>query len=357
MEYPNQVIATAAGRGLWRRAYPWLRPLAQLALAAGLLAGLLWRVDAGAVRDDLRGATLWWLPLAFAANLLSDWFRAIRWQQFFLPMKRLGIPFLFATAVLGVASNLVLPFRGGEVVRVQVLRRRTGLGASSIVATLLSEKLMDIVAFSSFIVLGLLLFDEARFMWPLAVAYAVVLLAGVLGARWLAARSQQEPSPAGQPEGRLRARFAVELRAFGQGLQAFRRPRAMLRVLWSSHAAWLCEATMYYACGRALGLDISPAVYLLVVVTATIAVSVPVTLAGLGVFELAIAGLLVAFGVSESEAAAYAIFSHVMLALPYMASGPLTAIALKVSLSDVLFLRIAPETSTGQSGATETSAR
>jgi uncharacterized membrane protein YbhN (UPF0104 family) len=84
---------------------------------------------------------------------------------------------------------------------------------------------------------------------------------------------------------------------------------------------------------------LSPAVYLLVVVAATIAVSVPVTQAGLGVFELAIAGLLVAFGVNESQAAAFAIFSHVMLALPYFATGPLAAVALRLNVGDVLFLR------------------
>jgi uncharacterized protein (TIRG00374 family) len=109
--------------------------------------------------------------------------------------------------------------------------------------------------------------------------------------------------------------------------------------VWASHAAWLCEATMYYACGQALGFDLSPVVYLLVVVAATIAVSVPVTQAGLGVFEIAIAGLLVAFGVDEAQAAAFAIFSHVMLALPYFATGPLAAVALRLSLADILFLR------------------
>jgi uncharacterized membrane protein YbhN (UPF0104 family) len=96
---------------------------------------------------------------------------------------------------------------------------------------------------------------------------------------------------------------------------------------------------MYYACGRALGIDLSPAVYLLVVVAATVAVSVPLTQAGIGIFEVALTGLLVAFGVSESEAAAFAIFSHVMLALPYFATGPLTAFGLGVSPKDVLFLR------------------
>jgi uncharacterized protein (TIRG00374 family) len=313
-------------------------------LAGALLAGLLWRVDLAAVSDELQSATLWWLPLAFAANLASDWFRAIRWQQFFAPMKRVGVPFLFAVALLGVATNLALPLRAGEFLRVQVLRRRTGLGASSIVATLLSEKLADIVAFSSFIVVGLVLYDEAHFLWPLAVAYGAVLAAGLVGARWLARRAEEAGDPTEEEaerevNGGWRTKLQQQALALGSGFRALRSRRALFHVVWASHAAWLCEAVMYYACGRALGFDLSPAVYLLVVVAATIAVSVPVTQAGLGVFELAIAGLLVAFGVSASEAAAFAIFSHVMLALPYFATGPLAAVALRISLADIVFLR------------------
>jgi uncharacterized protein (TIRG00374 family) len=348
-------IAVAVRPGLVRRAFPYLRSVAQLGLAGALLAGLLWRVDLTAVRDELKGATLWWLPLAFAANLASDWFRAIRWQQFFSPMRRLGVPFLFTVAVLGVATNLALPMRAGEFIRVQVLRRRTGLKVSSIVATLLSEKLMDMVAFSSFIMLGILLYEDAHFMWPLAVAYGCLLTAGIVGARWLAARSRREPARrvAHLPRvvGRAEQWFRHETHSLGVGLEAFQRPRAMFHVVWASHAAWLCEAVMYYACGRALGIDLSPAVYLLVVVAATIAVSVPVTQAGLGVFELAVAGLLVAFGVDEAQAAAFAIFSHVMLALPYFATGPLAAVALRLNIADILFMRLGKHESVEAAGA------
>jgi uncharacterized protein (TIRG00374 family) len=147
----------------------------------------------------------------------------------------------------------------------------------------------------------------------------------------------------GQPEGRWRAWIAAQLEGLGHGLQSFRSGRTLAFVSAASVLAWLCEATMYYACGRALGVDLSPVVYLLVVVSATIAVSVPITQAGLGVFELAITGLLVVFGLGETEAAAYSIFAHVMLALPYICSGPVAAIALRLRISDVLFLRIAPE--------------
>ncbi|MEK7862275.1 MAG: hypothetical protein AAB295_03320, partial [Chloroflexota bacterium] len=42
------------------------------------------------------------------------------------------------------------------------------------------------------------------------------------------------------------------------GLQAFRRPAAMFKVVWPSHVAWLIEAVVYYTCGQALGLDLYP---------------------------------------------------------------------------------------------------
>jgi len=211
------------------------------------------------------------------------------------------------------------------------------------VATLLSEKLLDIVAFSTFILLGIVLYDEARFMWPLAVVYGGVLVFGLYGARWLGGRVQSGRPLFGQPEGRWRAWIAAELRIFGQGLQAFRSLKALVIVVAASIAAWCFEAAMYLACGQALGIEVPPFVYLLVVVTATIVVSIPITPAGLGVFELAITGLLVAFGVGETEAAAFAIFSHVMLALPYICVGPIAALALRLNPSDIFFLRIAPE--------------
>ena len=343
MEYHKEIVS-AITPGPWRRVYPFLRPLLQLGLATALLAGLLWRVDVASVRDELENATLWWLPLAFAAVLVSHWFRALRWQVFFRPMQPVSVPFLFGTAVLGVACNLTLPLRAGEVVRVQVLRRRTGLSVSSILATVVAEKLMDVVAFCSFIIVGAVLYEEARFLWPLAVLYGALLAGGVFAARWLALRSgQPRPRLISQPAGRVRAWLATELDAFGAGLQAFRRPAAVFKIVWTSHVAWLIEAVVYYSCGQALGLDLSPAVYLLVVVAASLAVSVPLTQAGLGVFELALTGLVVAFGIGESQAAAFAIFSHVVLALPYLVAGPLAAIAMRLSFSDILFLRVAAD--------------
>jgi len=333
-------MAAAASPGLLKRAYPFLRPLFQLALAGGLLAALLLRVDRAAVREQIGEADLIWLPLALAATIASQWFRAIRWRHLLLPLRRMSVRFLFASNLIGVVGNIALPLRAGEILRIQVVRGRSRLSVSSIVATVLSEKLVDVVVFSVFIVGGLLLFEEARFLWPLGVAYGVVVSVGVSGALYLARRVERQGEQAGSPAGgRLRAWLARELHHFARGFQSFRRPGALFHITWSACAAWLCEALMYYAFGRALGLDLSPGVYLLLVVTATIAVSVPITQAGFGVFELAIAGLLIAFGVNEAKAAAFAIFAHALPALTYIVSGPMAAFALRLSLPDILFLR------------------
>jgi uncharacterized protein (TIRG00374 family) len=333
----DREIAAEARAGTLARSLLYAPLLFQTTFAAALLGLLLWRVDINQVRGDLAGASLWWLPLAFTANLCSDYFRAVRWQVFFRPLRQVSVWFLWAVAVLGVACNLALPLRAGEVVRAQLLRKRTGLSLPQVIATILSEKLMDTVAFSVFLVVGLLLFEDARFLWPLAVLYIVVLIAGLFAARWLA-RSHEWAGDA-QPDGRLRGWLFSNLRSAGSGLQAFRSRRALAVVAGASLAAWLTEAVLYYACGRALGLDLNPAVYLLVVVAATVAVSLPFTQAGLGVFEVAITGLLVAFGVDKSQAAAFAIVAHVMQALPYFMTGPLTAVWLRVSPGDIFFTR------------------
>lgn len=139
MELDGEIVARASPGWLGRSA-PYLQLVLQIAFAAALLALLLWRVDVGQVREDLKGAEFWWLPLAFSANLFSDYFRAIRWREFFRPLKKVSVWFLWAVAILGVACNLALPLRAGEFVRIQLLRKRTGLELPQVIATILDRK-------------------------------------------------------------------------------------------------------------------------------------------------------------------------------------------------------------------------
>ena len=326
-------------RDLPKLAYRVARPVLPFALAGGLLAGLVLTVDAGAIKDELTGINLAWLPLILAASGASDWFRGVRWQHLLSPLQRPGVLLLFAASQVGSTVNLLVPLRAGEAVRVQIVSQRSGVSASSLVATLFGEVVSDLATFSTFIIVGLLLLKEAQFLWPLAALFGLLMFGGLLAGFYLARGTDRRPEPPPvSAEGRLRSRFKHELYNFARGLQSFREPGVIFHVAWSALAIWLTEVVMFYACGEALGLDISAGAYLLMVVAVNVAGALPLTQAGLGVFEVTLTGLMVALGVDEAQAAAYAIFVHILLTVPHIVTGPIAALALRVSFADMLFL-------------------
>ncbi len=321
------------------RAYRLIRAVLPFALAVALLAGLVARVDARATWDELSGARPEWIPVVLVANYGSDWFRAVRWRHLLSPVGQAGTFLLFAASQVGSAVNLVVPLRPGEAVRIRVVSRRSGIEPASIVATLFGEVLSDIVTFSSYVVVGLLLLREARFLWPAAVVLGALLVAGAGGAFWLSGRYANRPDSAELGRPGLRARIERELYHFASGLASVRDPGVSLNVLWSAQATWLAEAVAFYACGRALDLNLSLGGYLLLVVVANVAGSLPLTQAGIGVFEVTLTGLMVALGVGKAQAAAYAIFVHVLLTVPHVVAGPVAAVALRMRPSDVFLGR------------------
>jgi len=249
-------------------------------------------------------------------------------------MKRPSLVLLFTAAQLGSAVNLLVPIRAGEAVRVRIISQRSGIRASSLVGTIFGEIMSDLAAFSAYIILGLLLLKEARFLWPLAVACAVLVVAGGAGAYYLSGRVERWPEPDATG---ARAWFSRELYNFANGLQSFRDPGAILQVNLAAQGIWLFEVLAFYSCGRALGLDLSLGAYLLLLVVANVAGSVPVTQAGFGTFEVTLTGVIVALGPSQAQAAAYAIFTHVLLTLPHVITGPIAAAILRISPHSIIF--------------------
>lgn len=133
----------------------WIARVGGLALAAGLLWLALRGVDAGALGDALSRADLRWvLPIVVVA-LLSHLVRAWRWRLLLVALPetqdRPGqpatarVPSLweaFAAIMMGYAVNYALP-RVGEVVRTATVSRRTGLDLSTVLGTVVLDRVLD----------------------------------------------------------------------------------------------------------------------------------------------------------------------------------------------------------------------
>lgn len=108
-----------------------------------------------AIWNSFREANYWWVALAMGCCLLSHLVRALRWRLLFKP---LGLsPTLnhtFGSVVIAYMGNLAFP-RAGEVMRCATLRTSEGIAIEKSLGTVVTERIIDLIAFAIIVLVGL----------------------------------------------------------------------------------------------------------------------------------------------------------------------------------------------------------
>ena len=143
-----------------------IRTVVVIGLAVGLLALFLRNADLGRVWASVTAARADFLLLALVVDV-----RHVRHSRRALAVParaawdRRGSASVFRTTVIGFAASAVLPARAGEVIRPYLLARREGLSATAAFATIIVERILDLVAVLLLMAAFLIWFDpgiEAR---------------------------------------------------------------------------------------------------------------------------------------------------------------------------------------------------
>src|SRR5437870_3140265 len=128
-----------------------VRTMLIVALAVALLALFLHNVDVRRVAGEIVHAKPEWLLLSFISVIVNLAIRALRWQYLLEPLGTTSFGSAFRATAVGFAASTVLPARAGEVIRPYFLARREHMSATGAFATIILERLLDVVT-----VLGLL---------------------------------------------------------------------------------------------------------------------------------------------------------------------------------------------------------
>lgn len=284
--------------------------LAGLAGVVALAAYALARVDLRAVGASLAAADPGLLACAAAANLASLATHAARWRAVVLVPGGGRVRYRDASAaiVAGFAAGLVLPGRGGDLLRSHVLAKRAGVSTAAVVAAAALDYIVGIVSFV--LALGAVGAASPLPGWGLRALVACAALAGaMLAAAWLLRPRRDAPEPAG---------LVARLRA---GLAALHDGRALAASVAWGLAGWLAEGAIAFATLAALGLPATPALAALVVLAASAAAAVGVSPGNAGTFELATAVVLAGAGVPSGQAVAFALLFHAVHVVPVAALG------------------------------------
>ena len=101
-----------------------------------LLMHLLWKGHYG-----------WVLPILVLMNL-SFFMRALFWRTTLSVTKRVSPAHLYGSILVGYMANNILPFRGGEMVRLMYTRKLEKISSAVLFSTIFLERFFDVVLLS-----------------------------------------------------------------------------------------------------------------------------------------------------------------------------------------------------------------
>lgn len=121
--------------------------IAAVLLAMVVLLALFFRnSDPGEVMRLIASIDPVWITIAFAVNLLALFARSERWRTLLQPASPPAYYPTFLSVTVGYMSSSLLPVRAGDVIRAALMKRQTGARFSSSIATVLTERVLDLIA-------------------------------------------------------------------------------------------------------------------------------------------------------------------------------------------------------------------
>jgi uncharacterized protein (TIRG00374 family) len=310
-----------------------IRGILGIAISVAAAYVLLRSVDVGAAVDVLRQANLAIVAVMAVCVVFDVASRAARWRSLLLPIARVRYLRVLGYTFVGYLANNVLPARLGELVRSHALGEGEGLSRTTVLGTVVVERIVDTV-----IVVGLAALAVLTLGVGGVISTAVVLGAGFVGVLvvilGLSVVSHRLP-------GAERASAIVErvprlldlARRLRDGLSVVSRPRTVVAAVGFSILAWTFSILTFILGGRALGIEITPMQGALMSSGVALATIVPSGPGYLGTFELTAVGIASQFGIDRDSAFAMALLVHAMILLVTSVGGAISALRLGVGLS------------------------
>lgn len=298
-------------------------PVIGVIVSAFFVALIVRDIDWGTLGSSFRHARV--APLLAAASGFAAAYVlvALRWKAL-LANDRLRFLPLFEILTIGLVCNVVLPARGGDMVRVVVLSQRERVRKSIGLATILLEKLFDVAALVALLIPALLWVDLPR--WVLAsLSLAVVGVFVGFTLCLLLARSARDmgtlPLVRLLPGG-LRARINSVIATVRDGLRLLFSRRRLGAVCLLSLLIWVVNSLAAYLVIAGLQIGgVTPLATFVVIAIMNLGLVIPSSPGYVGTYEFLGIAALALFAVAREPALEFALVLHALTLLVVLGFG------------------------------------
>lgn len=278
----------------------------QLLVSGAVLALLLWQIDLSQTIDILKESRWGYVLASLAIFLATTWLMAWRWWML-LRARGLHEPYgwLVRMYFVSYAASQVLPTAvGGDAVRIiEHARRRPDVRATAAGAVVM-ERIVGSAGTLVLVAVALALaagrYEGVRGLVILEVVLvaAMIVLGLLLFSKQLGRHLEERLFPLGR-----RLKVEGPLQSLYRAMHEYRSaPRALLAVLAVTLVAQFARVVAIWLCGEAVGVDVSPYVYIILGPLLFFVQMIPFTLNGIGVREAFFVGFLGRFDVPQEVA-------------------------------------------------------
>ena len=286
-----------------------------LAIGLGISALTLW-LALRHVRFSLlfhalwKGHYGWLLPIVLLMNVMFLG-RAFFWKATLSVTKKVGIGHLYSSIVVGYMANNLLPFRGGEMVRLLYTHRLERISTAVLFSTIFLERFFDVIWLTLILFLYILVHGaegfapKAAYLGAVMLGISFVLLLAVHSRTFLVNLAKKVLSP-NRKGWREKAAGGFERAMLG--LSSLESPVVLARLFIVSGIVWGTGLATGYFYLRIFDLDAQPVLMTVSFYLFTnLAFLLPSSPGAIGVIQFAAVYAMRQFGVSDERAIALSV--------------------------------------------------
>ena len=310
----------------------------RLTLGILLAVLLLWLATRGVNSAELLSAMTHAKPvplvLVVLLTVLMYVIRAMRWRLLFPALQKAPILDLFGITNIGFMAGLFIP-RAGEVLRPYLASRRYGVGVSAGLASILLERLIDLITVLSLLALYMFVLPRPAaersdaLMTTLRAGAGLAFAVAIAGMAFLAALRVEGGLARRLLDwslGLLPVKVGIQVRglvsSFISGLDVFgSSPAQWARLIAESFALWVLIGGIIHLNSIAFGFEIPFHTSFLIIAFLTVGVAIP-TPGMVGGFHASYTLALTAiYGMDQGQAVAAGAMLHALQNLPVLVLG------------------------------------
>lgn len=276
-------------------------------VSAGLVAYLLWVIDWTRALDSINRSNKLLLVIVPLITLGSFGVSALRWK-IILADSRIHLPWFeaFRAYVLALFYGTFLPgVLGGDAIRIGICVDRTHCPVGTSTAAVLLERIGGVVSlfcllFFSYsispeVLNNLIPVQDNQLILGIGISGIVGLVVVIISrSRWIGWLPEQRSNS-------LADNILGFLRSFATTLAKLH-IRSLLIILVYCMVFQVLDIMASFTLARAIGIQLSPLTYFVVIPLTYLVLMLPISLGGLGLREGTLAFLLSRFGVATSDA-------------------------------------------------------